>query len=211
MASVKLFRDTEFAGSIFQSPLANRTALHPLALMVLVAVWLATVGHWPLWHTLLLRTEPGATGPLLAVATVTQLAVAGLIWMSVSCWRWTFKTALTLLLLWTALGCSAMWAQSAAGEAVAMTPADLWRFLSNPAQWHKLASWPSLLSLTVVAVIPSVLIWRGRVRRVPLGYQLLQNALVLIASIAVFVGLSGRLSHTMPSPLILTSGSFSMP
>lgn len=206
MASVKLFRDTEFAGSVFQSPLANRTALHPLALMLLVALWLATVGHWPLWHTLLFRAEPGATGPLLAGATVTQLAVAALMWMSVSGWRWTFKTALTLLLLWAALGCSAMWAQSAAGEVVAMTAADLWRFLSNPAQWHKLASWPSLLSLMVVAVIPSILIWRGRLRRVPLGYQLLQNALVLIASLVIFVGLSGRFSHVMPSPLILTSG-----
>ena len=201
MASVKLFRDTEFAGSIFQSPLKNRTALHPLALMLLVAFWLATVGHWPLWQALLLRAEPGATGPLLAVAVVTQLALLALIWLSVSCWRWTFKPALTLLLLWAALGCSAMWAQSAAGEAVALTSADLWRFLRNPAQWHKLASWPSLLSLAVVAIIPSVLIWQGRVRRVPLGYQLLLNALLLIASLAILVWLSGRLSHTLPSPL----------
>ena len=211
MASVKLFRDTEFAGSVFQSPLANRMALHPFALMLLVAGWLATVGHWPLWQTLLLRTEPGDTGPLLAASVLTQLALAALIWLAFTCWRWTFKPALTLILLWAALGCSAMWAQSAAGEAVAMTAADLWRFVSNPAQWHKLASWPSLLSLTLVAIIPSILIWRGRLRRVPLGYQLLQNALVLIASIAVFMWLSGRLSHTTPSPLILMSGFTSMP
>ena len=206
MASVKLFRDTEFAGSVFQSPLANRMALHPLALMLLVALWLATIGHWPLWQTLLLRAEPGATGPLFAASVLTQLALAALIWLAVSCWRWTFKPALTLLLIWAALGCSAMWAQSAAGEAVAMAPADLWRFVSNPAQWHKLASWPSLLSLTIVAIIPSILIWRGRLRRVPPGYQLLQNALVLIASVAIFMWLSGRMSHTTPSPLILMSG-----
>ena len=30
MAHVKLFRVTEFAESVFQSPLAHRTALHPL-------------------------------------------------------------------------------------------------------------------------------------------------------------------------------------
>jgi glucan phosphoethanolaminetransferase (alkaline phosphatase superfamily) len=201
MGTVKLFHDTEFAGSILQSPLAHRTALHPLAVMLLVAVWLATVGHWPLWQTLLLRTETGATGPLFATAVATQLALSALIWLAVFCWRWTFKPAITLLLIWAAFGTCVMWAQSASGEAVAVTPQGLWQFLASPAHWHKVFTLTCLGSLVVVAIVPALLIWRGRIRRVATIYQIAMTLVVLVSAFVLLAWLSGQFSHTVPTPL----------
>lgn len=202
MANVKLFHDTEFASSMLQSPLAHRTALHPFALMLLVALWIATVGHWPLWQTLLLRTEAGATGPLFVAAAATQLTLSALLWLAPFCWRWTFKPAITLLLLWAALGTCAMWAQSASGEAVAVTPQGLWRLLTSPANWHKLFTLHCLASLVVVTIVPALLVWRGRVRRVAMGHQLAMNTVVLIATFVLLTWLSGQFSHIMPTPLL---------
>lgn len=201
MASVKLFRVTEFAESLFQSPQAHRTAWHPLALMLLVALWLATVGHWPLWHTLLLRTEPGATGPLLATAVLAQLTLGSLVWLALSCWRWTFKPAMTLLLIWAVLGSCAMWLQIASGQAAAVTPAALAKFLANPAHWARLFNWQCGATLLVVAVLPAILIWKARIRRIALSHSLVINAVVLVAAYALLTWLDGQFSHVTPSPM----------
>ena len=201
MASVKLFHVTEFAESMFQSPQAHRSALHPLVLMLLVAVWLAMVGHWPLWQTLLLRTEPGAIRPAMALAVAAHLFLAALIWLALLCWRRTFKLAATLLLVWAALGSCAMWLQSSTGQAVAVTPMALGKFLANPAQWARLLNWQCGVTLLVVAILPAIAVWRSRIRRIALSHNLILNAAMLLASYVVLSWLDGQFSHIMPSPM----------
>ena len=201
MASVKLFRVTEFAESLFQSPQAHRSAAHPLVVMLLVALWLATAGHWPLWHTLLLGTEPGTTRPLLATAVLTQLTLGSLFWLALSCWRWTFKPAMTMLLIWAALGSCAMWLQIASGQAVAVTPAALGQFLANPAHWSRLFNWQCGLTILVVALLPATLFWKVRIRRIPLPQSLVTNAVVLVVAYGLLAWLDGQFSHVMPSPM----------
>ena len=160
MASVKLFHVTEFAESLFQSPLAHRTALHPLVMLLLVALWLATAGHWPLWQTLLMHTEAGAVRPAMALAVFAHLFLGALIWLALTCWRWTFKPAITLLLVWAALGSCAMWLLRAAGEAMSVSPVGLMQFLLKSENWSRLLSLPCLLTLVAVFLIPALLIWR---------------------------------------------------
>ncbi len=201
MASVKLFHVTEFAESLFQSPLAHRTALHPLVLLLLVALWLATAGHWPLWQTLLMHTEAGAVRPAMALAVFAHLFLGALIWLALTCWRWTFKPAITLLLVWAALGSCAMWLQSITGQAVAVTPSALGKFLANPAHWSRLFNWQCGAILLVVAVLPAILIWKVRIRRIALSHSLLMNAIVLVATYALLTWLEGQFSHVMPSPM----------
>jgi lipid A ethanolaminephosphotransferase len=195
-----LFRVTEFAESVFQSPLSHRTSLHPLWVMLGVALWIATVGHWPLWQTLL-QAGTGAASPAMLAALAAQLALGALLWLALFGWRWSLKTAITLLLLWAALGSCAMWLQRAAGEAVAMAPGALLAFYLKGENWARLQSWPCVATLLGVAVLPAVLIWRGRVRRIPFVQRLFLIVLLVVAAVALLAVLDGRFSHTLPSPL----------
>ena len=212
MANVKLFRVTEFAQSEFQSPLSHRTAIHPMWVMLLVALWIATVGHWPLWQTLLTQTLPGPAAPgsagvgipsvwPMVITMALQLLASALLLLALTGWRWTLKIAISVLLLWTALGCCVMFLQRTAGESVAVSPQALLQFLITPANWAKLKNWPAAMTLLVVGVVPAILIWRGRIRRIPVLQRLLINVIVFVAAYALLTWLSGLFSHTLPSPL----------
>lgn len=201
MADVKLFRVTEFAESLLQSPQSLRSAIHPLWVALLVALWIATVGHWPLWQTMILQTEPGALRPALTLALVVQIALATLFWLALTGWRWLFKSAVTFLLVWVALGCCAMGLQLADGEAVAMSPSRLLQFVSQPVNWGRMLNGPCLLNLLVIAVLPAILIWRGRIRRISVTSRILMNAGLMLASYVLLTWSLGVSGHALPSPL----------
>lgn len=201
MANVKLFRVTEFAQSVFQSPVTHRTSPHPLWVILAVALWIGTVGHWPLWHTMLLQADPGTANPLLTLVLAAQVTLGALLWLALFGWRWSLKWAATVLLFWAALGACAMWLQSAAGEAVAVSPGDLLQFLLKSENWARLQSWQCVATLLGVAVAPALLVWRGRIRRIPALQRWVMVALLLVASYALLTWLGGYFSHALPSPL----------
>ena len=201
MTDVKLFRVTEFAESLLQSPQSHRSAIHPLWVTLLVALWIATVGHWPLWQTMILQAEPGALRRGLTLALAAQIALGALFWLALTGWRWLFKSAITFLLVWAALGCCAMGLQLAGGEALAMSPSKLLQFVSQPVNWGRMLNGQCLVNILVIAVVPAILIWRGRIRRIPAMSRILMNATLLLASYVLLrwsLGLSG---HALPSPL----------
>ena len=201
MADVKLFHVTEFAESLLQSPQSHRTAIHPVWVMVAVALWIATIGHWPLWQTMLLQTEPGVVRPAFTVLLAAQLALGALFWLALTSWRWLFKYAVTALLIWAALGCCAMSVQLASGEAVAISPGTLLTFLSQPINWGRILNLTCLFNLMVIAVLPAILIWRGRIRRIPVTSRLIINAGLLLASYVLLRWSLGQAGHALPSPL----------
>lgn len=201
MANVKLFHVTEFAESMLQSPQSHRSAIHPLWVSLLVAVWIATVGHWPLWQTMVFQTEPGSIRPSLTVLLAAQIGLAALFWLALTGWRWLFRTAITGLLIWTALGCCAMGVQLASGEALAMSPSKLLQFVSQPVNWGRMLNGPCLLNVLVIAALPAVLIWRGRIRRIPATSRILMNAGLLLASYVLLRWSLGLAGHALPSPL----------
>ncbi len=201
MANVKLFRVTEFAESVFQSPLAHRTSLHPLLVMLLVALWLASVGHWPLWQTLVQQARAGAASPALLAGIATSLTAAALGLLALTAWRWTFKWGIVLLLVWTALGACAMLLQQADGQALAVSPLSLLQFLVAPGNMARLATLPCLLTLFIAAVLPAWLVLRGRIRRIPVASSLAMNAIVLIAVYAILTRANGLFGHSVPSVL----------
>ena len=201
MADVKLFRVTEFAESLLQSPQSHRSAIHPLWVVLMVAAWIATIGHWPLWQTMVLRAEPGAVRPLLTLLLASQLALGALFWLALAGWRWLFKTAATALLIWTALGCCAMSVQMASGDAVAISPGELLQFVSQPVNWGRILNWQCLLNILVIAVLPAALIWRGRIRRIPATSRVFMNVGLLVASYVLLRWSLGQAGHALPSPL----------
>lgn len=201
MTDVKLFRVTEFAESLLQSPQSHRSAIHPLWVTLLVALWIATVGHWPLWQTMILQAEPGALRPGLTLALAAQIALGALFWLALTGWRWLFKSAITFLLVWAALGCCAMGLQLAGGEALAMSPSKLLQFVSQPVNWGRMLNGACLLNILVIAVLPAALIWRGNIRRIPITSRILINAGVLVASYVLLRWSMGTAGHALPSPL----------
>jgi glucan phosphoethanolaminetransferase (alkaline phosphatase superfamily) len=201
MADVKLFRVTEFAESLLQSPQSHRSAIHPVWVTLLVALWIATIGHWPLWQTMVLQTEPGALRPALTLLLAAQLALGAVFWLALTGWRWLFKYAVTGLLVWTALGGCAMSVHLASGEAMGMSPGKLLQFLSQPMNWGRLLNVPCLMNLLVVAGLPAVLIWRGRIRRISTSSRLMMNASLLLASYVLLRWSLGQAGHALPSPL----------
>jgi glucan phosphoethanolaminetransferase (alkaline phosphatase superfamily) len=169
--------------------------------MIGAALWIATVGHWPLWHTLLLKNETGAVSLFMLLALASQLLLGALIWLAPFGWRWTLKLAITFVLLWTALGSSAMWLLHVAGEAISVSPVGLMQFLLKSDNWSHLLSLPCLITLIVVFLLPMLLLWRTPIRRIPMPASLVSNGVLLIASIALSI-LTGRLvGHVLPSPL----------
>ena len=201
MSDVKLFRVTEFAQSTFPSPLAHRQSIHPLWVMLIVAAWLATAGHWPLWQLFVQGESKASIGLMGAFAM--QWAAASLVLMALACWRWTFKPALVLLLFWVALGACQMVRLADAGQALAVSPAGLLAVLITPESWRWLLNWKCLVTLVQVAAIPAVMLALWHVRRIPFKQNLIINAILLVAAYALLVSTRAYIGHTMPSVLDL--------
>jgi glucan phosphoethanolaminetransferase (alkaline phosphatase superfamily) len=201
MAHVKLFRVTEFAESVFQSPLAHRTAIHPAWVMLLLALWMAVAGHVPLWRALWGSVILGQAGLPWLAGVVGQVFLLGVALMALMHWHGLFKWGAALVLAWSALGGCALALRAAKGESVAMPPAALFEFLLDPANLQRLLDWRCLLALTVTGLLPMLLLWRMRVRRLPLGHGLLLNAIILVATGGLLLGLNGLFDHEIGSPL----------
>jgi glucan phosphoethanolaminetransferase (alkaline phosphatase superfamily) len=197
MSDVKLFRVTEFAQSTFPSPLAHRNSIHPLWMMLIAAVWVATAGHWPLWQ--LFMQSGSQASPALMAYFGLQWVAGSLLLMAVACWRWTFKPAVTLLLFWAALGACQMVVLADAGQAIGVTPRTLMAFVAKPDNWRLMWNWKCLVTLLLVAVVPVAMMAAGKVRRIPFNQNFTLNALLLVASYGLLVWTRSQIGHSMPS------------
>ncbi|MGH8821067.1 MAG: phosphoethanolamine transferase domain-containing protein [Rhodoferax sp.] len=185
MSSLKLFRTTEFALSSFFSPQRERAALHPVWVIVLTSVWIATVCNLALWQKLMRLPElENAAGAWFGIGLAVMIGAATSALLSLFAWRWTLKPVITLFLLVAAFGTYFMLRYGV----VIDTPMMI-KVLQT--HWHEagdLVSWSMLASLLVLAVLPAVWLWRKNLRRLRLGRQLIINAIVLITSCFVMAG-----------------------
>ena len=197
MSDVKLFRVTEFAQSTFSSPLTHRNSIHPLWVMLIIAVWVATAGHWPLWHVFV-RSDSQASWGLMASFGLQSLA-GSLLLLALSCWRFTLKPAITLLLIWTTLGACQMIVLAESGQPLGVSPGGLFTFIAKAAYWELLLNWKSFFSILQIAVVPTALLWAGHVRRIPFNQNLAINAILLITSYGLLIWSRGQIGHSIPS------------
>ena len=204
--SLKLFRATEFAESVFFTPQSQRHAVHPATVVLLAGIWLASVGNlalWQsLWHTLFLSlpqsltalsdTDSGAGWPALAgAARLAGLAIlvmaAALVPLALVCWRWTLKIGITLLLFAAALGTCILWQQQQTGEAAGVNIALLTQLVFGPNRdLGRFFNWDCALAVLLVAVLPALLLWRVRVQRISFTRNLLMNVMFLVATYVVW-------------------------
>jgi lipid A ethanolaminephosphotransferase len=184
--TLRLFHITEFAESRLSSPASQREAYHPFGLVLLFSLWLAVVCNLALWLALSRLPDLG-TGAVLRIGMVLALMMtcAFVMLLSLLSWRRTLRLSLTLLLLLAALNAHFLLNQDT------FINADLIRrIVHNPgAQLRALLGWKFFLIVLLLGVVPTVMIWRMRVRRTPPMLNLMQNLALCAAAGMILAGL----------------------
>ena len=167
-------------------PRSNRAPWHPTALLLILALWLATVGNLPLWKALWRLPE---THGLQAVVTLGSLVLvvlaATVLLLGLFIWpRWLKPAGIALLLI-TA---SSSYFMSSYG--IVIDPSMLTNVVqTDMGEALDLLSWPLVVTLALGAVLPGIWWWRQPVRTVGTGrlmaQQLGTGLLGLVVAIAM--------------------------
>ena len=175
-------------------------AISPLQFVAACALWMATVGNWPLWRKLamlgLLGTPRG-----IALAIGMGMIVFGALVVLLGCfaWRGTLKIVAAALLFIAALSAHFMLAYG-----VIIDPGIVLSALQTDVRESMaLVSWRLVAMTVVLAVLPGWLLWRRPVDYGSLQRQLGRNLLMIVlgvccsgvAAIATFQSLSSVLRN----------------
>ncbi len=161
--ALKLFRSTEFAQSRNFSPERQRTAIHPVWIVVLLSVWLALAGNAVLWRSIAHLPELGVGAAWwTALRVAVLIASAHCVVLGLLMWRHTFKTA-----AWTLMAATA-WTSTVLG---------------NTAEFGRL-QWP--LAIVLLVLLPGVWLWRTNLRRLAPWQNLVQVAGFVSVALTVF-------------------------
>ncbi|MDP2371918.1 phosphoethanolamine transferase [Rhodoferax sp.] len=212
--SLKLFRITEFAqSSFFFRPTAHK-AVHPLLTVALVSLWIASIGNLPLWLALSRLPElDNQRGLWFSLAFAAMVFACTFSVLTLACWRWTLKPALTLGLLTTAVGGYFMLSYG-----IVIDPTMMVNVLqTHPQEVKDLITWQLVVAVLVVAVVPAIWLWKVRVRHLGVARSLLGNlgaasggvTLTLLVALLVFQDFSSLMrNHTQLRYLINPLNSF---
>lgn len=166
---------------------SRRQGIHPLWLALATSVWLATVGNIALWRTLFTLPEQAsdAAGLLFAAAfavLMVCLTMLVLVWFA---WRGAIKPAAIVLLLMAGFGAHFMLLYRIVIDSEMIVNV----FQTDMAETRDLLNLRLLVTVTVIAVLPALLIWRTPVSQSRSAMlRLGQNVLAGLAALVVFVG-----------------------
>ena len=162
--------------------------IHPIWLMVLASIWLATVGNLALWQELARLPEMNDWRAVwFGIAFAALIAALLCMLMSLLCWRWTLKPVIALFLTSAAFGAYFMLSYRVVIDSSMMVnvlQTDLRESLD-------LFSWKLVVAVLFLAVLPIVVIWKLQVNRLTVLKTLAGNiqlflASCVIAAVAVF-------------------------
>ena len=171
--SLRLFHVTEFAHSML-SPAEQREARHSAWLILIGALWLAVASNLPLWRTL--YHLPVGAGSQLWFALCFALINAAALGLLLSALNWSriLRPLLTLLLWLCALNTLLLWT----GHAPLRWATELASWKTMLAPIGRMDLWKSTLALVLLALIPSVWVWRVELRRMTLPVRVSHNLLL---------------------------------
>ncbi|WP_291931897.1 phosphoethanolamine--lipid A transferase [Limnohabitans sp.] len=171
---------------------------HPLSLLLVLAVWLSTLGNLPLWRAMWaltdthgLRTWLGLVGMLLIVLSATTVLLSLLVWP-----RWR-KPAGVLLLMVAAANSYFMFTYGVVIDPTMMANT----VQTDVREVRDLLSWSMLVVLALGVVLPGWWWWRQPVQKLPvrrlLGRQLGLAALGTLLMLVVIWASFQDLASTM--------------
>ncbi len=166
------------------SALAPRTPWHPLTLLAVLALWLATLGNLPLWGAVWRLPETHGWHALATTVNLGLLLFAlTLALLSVAVWpRWRKPAGLLLLIM----AASASYFMQAYGVVIDTS------MLANAAhtdvrEVRDLLSWGMLGALLLGVILPGWWWWRKPVQSVPARRLMLQQLGVATVTVIVVV------------------------
>jgi lipid A ethanolaminephosphotransferase len=187
---------------------------HPLAPILLSALWLATVANVPLWRQLAQMPElQDVRGLAFAVGFGVVLFLLHVTILSLLAWRWSLKPVLTLFFVSAAAGAYFMLSYGVVIDSTMMMNV----LQTDPREAGDLLNWRMLAVLVLLGVLPSAVVWRcdvrplGFIRRIStqLGVALLALAVMLGVLLLIFQDFSSVMrNHTQVRYLINPLNSF---
>ncbi len=181
-------------------PAASRDspAANPLLVALFAALWIASVGNWPLWQALIrlpeLASPRGAVFMLGFAAIIAALTFALL---ALAAWRRVVKPVAGVFLLAAAAGAHFMGAYGVVLDPTMMTNV----LQTDPHEAADLLAPSFFVNLLLIGVLPLAWLARLRVRRLAWPAQAWRNAVAIVCALlliaALMVALFADLSSTM--------------
>ena len=176
-------------GALYRSAL-YRSALSPSTLIMIVALWLATVGNLALWRTLVALPElAGIALPLAVAGTVVGLVLAYALLAALFAWRYTLKPFLILGLIVAAICSYFMLTYRVVIDRTMIVNA----LQTDTHETLELMNWRFAVLVLLLGALPSLWVWRVKVNYPPLNKALQKNIFLLLIT-ALGVALSIWLS-----------------
>ena len=164
--------------------LTGRTPWHPTALLLALALWLATVGNLPLWSAIWRLPETQGAHALMTLSTLAlALLTFTLAFLCLLVWpRWLKPVALVLL----ALAASSSYFMQSYGVVIdASMIANVTQ--TNTQEALDLLSWSMLWTLLLGLMLPGLWLWRQQVRPVRAGRLIWQQLGTMLLALLLAV------------------------
>ncbi len=163
-----------------------RAARNPLTLAIAVSLWVASVDNWPLWRAVVkLSSMSSLRGMLFVASLCAMIACISLALLALGAWQRSIKPLATLLLVAAAVDANYM-----GSYPIDIDPAMIINVLhSETHDGSDLVGWRLLLSLALLAGLPSWWVWRTPLRPMSATDQGLHNTAALVLSLCMAGGL----------------------
>ena len=134
-----------------------RRGWSPLAAVLLVAGWLATVGNLPLWRAVwALPEHTGWRGLVFSAALAVWIGAALVVLLSLLAWPRLFKAVAVVLLMVAGASTYFMLQYGVVIDSTMMANV----VNTDPREVRDLLSWTLLFSMLLVGVLPALWLWR---------------------------------------------------
>ncbi len=158
-----------------------------LSLVIVASTWLATIGNLVLWRNLIALPDlSGWHKGLFVCAFALIIASVVTFLLSLLAWRYTLKPLISLLLLLTGFSTHYMWMYGI----VVDTPMVVNVFQTDVREARDQMSWQLMLTVTALAGLPLIWLWRQTIKPAPFKQQLQRNMVLFVGSaLLAFVSL----------------------
>ena len=157
---------------------------HPVKLLALFSIWMATLGNIPLWLEFARLPEMNDWRAVWFILSFAVLIAALLMMvMSLLNWRWVIKPVIAIFLLAAAFGGYFMYTYGVVIDDTMLTNA----LQTDLRETRDLLSWQMLGVVFVFAILPILWLWKKTIPFNPFWKQLKQNILLFLASVALAV------------------------
>ncbi len=171
---------------------------NPLGLLLLVSVWLGTVGNYALWRTLaglgMLRTASDyAFFAAFSIIIIGTLCTLG----ALLAWPRIIKPLLVTVVLVAGAGAHFMLTYGIVIDVTMITNV----LQTNPAETRDLVSVRWLVTMLVIAGVPCVWLWRQKVQRIAWPQQAMRNVMFAAVCTMVVIATLGASFQTFSSTM----------